>query len=86
MIDDATLTLWGQQMEFGYANLLTAIAEIRRLREEVATQQARYELITLADNKASADLAAHRAVVRELAEAAHRAIRETGHRSGCLFT
>ena len=79
MIDDATLAEWEQEERRYYrdSNLLRAIAEIRRLRgENILLAEAEYdspafhacmEAYGKSFQQLKADLAAHRAVVRELA-------------------
>ena len=88
MIDDATLAEWEQiaGCEPGagfnlHPMLLAAIAEIRRLREmndaqahDLETAYTRNAENLAALCSAEADLAAHQAVVRELAEALESAI------------
>ena len=77
MIDDATLTEWEQNHNCGkklnpdYAmscRICDLLDEIRRLREEVEGQRASRDKYHQDWLYAKADLAAHRAVMRELAD------------------
>ena len=92
MIDDTTLAEWERHVTRGFATswLADAIAEIRRLREvhnqgvrrlremEAERDAARTDrdLLCYVQKDLDADLAAHRAVVRELAEASEKYIAE----------
>ena len=70
MLDEVTLTKWETEAaRIDDWHMREAIAELRRLREEVArTQDILQGWITTAVTRGDA-LAAHQAVVRELAEA-----------------
>ena len=86
MIDDATLAEWDSDAVGGLLlpRVKALIAEIRRLREELAQEPTRewYEkrCAWYGDelDRRKADLAAHQAVVRELAEALDTKM-PTGH-------
>ena len=69
MIDEATLDLWDRCVcpDPCGQRLRESIQEIRRLREEISAWQTSQEIANVMMKKTEADLAAHRAVVRELA-------------------
>ena len=87
MIDDATLAEWDSDAVGGLLlpRVKALIAEIRRLREELAQEPTRewYEkrCAWYGDelDRRKADLAAHRAVVRELAERTYKLLYMTNH-------
>ena len=81
MIDDATLAEWEQMADRGHpalsTPLLSAITEIRRLREY-------QEYFAPGVTELQADLAAHRAVIRELAERLDH-VAPVGHDINCEY-